>query len=79
LDLDQRIVLSTVRIDDCRSIFTSKLFHTWAYSLTEQAHKLGIPVFMKEDLVPIMGEENMIQEMPEAYIKVLEEQKKWRR
>jgi hypothetical protein len=34
---------------------------------------------MKEDLVPIMGEENMIQEMPEAYIKVLEEQKKWRR
>lgn len=23
----------------------------------DQAHALGIPVFMKEDLVPIMGEE----------------------
>ena len=27
----------------------------WAWSLTDQAHKLGIPVFMKEDLVPIIG------------------------
>ena len=26
----------------------------WAWSLTDQAHKLGIPVFMKEDLVPII-------------------------
>jgi hypothetical protein len=34
---------------------------------------------MKEDLVPIMGEENMIQEMPKAFTRVLEEQKKWHR
>ena len=27
----------------------------WAWSLTDQAHKIGIPVFMKEDLVPIIG------------------------
>ena len=41
----------------------------WAWSLTDQARKLGIPVFMKEDLVPIIGDENMIQEMPEeSYI-----------
>lgn len=26
----------------------------WAWSLTDQAHKLGIPVFMKDDLVPII-------------------------
>ena len=42
-----------------------KKVHTepaWAYSLTEQAHALEIPVFMKEDLVPILGEENMVQE-----------------
>ena len=44
---------------------------------TGLAHALDIPVFMKEDLVPIIGEENMIQEMPEAYIRVLEEQEKW--
>ena len=60
----------------------SKNVHTepqWAYSLTEQARALNIPIFMKEDLVPIMGEENMVQEMPEAYINVLEEQKKWQK
>ena len=51
----------------------------WVYSLTEQAHRNGIPVFMKEDLVPIIGEENMIQELPEAFGAVLEEQKKWNR
>lgn len=49
----------------------------WAYSLTEQAHDLNIPVFWKEDLIPIMGEENMIQELPPEYNKVMEEQKRW--
>ena len=47
----------------------------WAWSLTDQAHKIGIPVFMKEDLVPIIGDENMIQEMPEEFNKMLEVQK----
>jgi len=54
-----------------------KKVHTepaWAYSLTEQAHALGIPVFMKEDLVPIIGEENMVQELPAAFNIVLEAQ-----
>lgn len=45
---------------------------SWAYSLTDQAHASGIPVFMKEDLVPILGEENMVQELPAAFEKVLE-------
>ncbi len=57
-----------------------KKVHTepaWAYSLTKQAHALKIPVFMKEDLVSILGEENMIQELPAAFNKVMEEQKKW--
>lgn len=49
----------------------------WAYSLTNQAKEAGIPVFMKEDLVPVIGEENMVQELPDAFCKVLEEQKKW--
>ena len=60
----------------------SKQVHTepsWACSLTKQAHARGIPVFMKEDLVPIMGEENMIQEMPEEFNRIWEEQKKWHR
>ena len=48
-------------------------------NLTEQAHALGIPVFMKEDLLPILGEEQMIQELPPAFRKVLEEQEKWQK
>ncbi len=60
----------------------SRKVHTepeWAWSLTDQAHKLGIPVFMKEDLVPIIGDENMIQEMPEEFNKVLEVQRSWQK
>ncbi len=48
---------------------------SWAYSLTEQAHAKGIPVFMKEDLVPIIGENNMVQELPDAFNRVLEAQR----
>ena len=51
----------------------------WVWSLADQAHKLGIPVFMKEDLVSIIGDENMIQEMPEEFNKVLEMQKSWQK
>ena len=51
----------------------------WAWSLTDQAHKIGVPVFMKEDLVPIIEDENMIQEIPEEFNKVLEAQKSWKK
>ena len=51
----------------------------WVRNLTKQAHDLDIPVFMKEDLLPIMGEEQMIQELPTAFHKVLEEQAKWQK
>ena len=70
---------------DCLGTMTgaqSRKIHTepeWAWSLADQAHKLGIPVFMKEDLVPIIGDENMIQEMPEEFNKVLEVQKSWKK
>lgn len=60
----------------------SRNIHTapeWAYFLTGQAHARGIPVFMKEDLLPILGEENMVQELPEAFRKVLEGQRVWHR
>ena len=49
----------------------------WTYSLTDQAHAQNIPVFWKEDLVPIIGEENMIQKLPAEFEKVLEDQRKW--
>jgi len=58
----------------------SKKVHTepeWAWSLTHQAHKAGIPVFIKEELAPIIGDKNMIQELPEAFNKVLEAQRAW--
>ena len=45
----------------------------------ESRRALGIPVFMKEDLVHIIGDENMIQEMPEEFNKVLEVQKRWQK
>ena len=38
-----------------------------------------ILVFMKEDLLPIMGETQMIQEFPPAFCRVLEEQKTCRK
>lgn len=39
----------------------------WVLHIAEQAKANGIPVFMKEDLLPIMGEERMIQELPEQF------------
>ena len=51
----------------------------WVWNLTHQAHALGIPVFMKEDLLPIMGEAQMVQEFPPAFCRVLEVQKTWRK
>ena len=51
----------------------------WVWNLTDQAKALGIPVFMKEDLLPVMGEAQMIQELPPAFIRVLEEQNAWKK
>ncbi len=39
----------------------------WVWNLTHQAHALGIPVFMKEDLLPIMGEAQMVQNFPRLF------------
>lgn len=50
----------------------------WVWNLTDQAHSRGIPVFMKEDLLPVMGEAQMIQELPQVFYDVLEEQKAWK-
>ena len=50
----------------------------WVWNLTDQAHSSGIPVFMKEDLLPVMGEEQMVQELPQVFYNVLEEQKVWK-
>ncbi len=43
----------------------------WVESLTNQAKALSIPVFWKEDLVPIMGEDAMVQEFPESFNKII--------
>ena len=48
------IVVGTMTGAQSRKIHTEP---EWAWSLTDQAHKLGIPVFMKEDLVPIIGDD----------------------
>lgn len=51
----------------------------WVWNLTDQAKALGIPVFMKEDLLPVMGDDQMIQDLPPAFIRVLEEQNAWKK
>lgn len=51
----------------------------WVWNLTNQAHALHIPVFMKEDLLPIMGEQQLIQELPPAFCRVLEAQDRWQK
>lgn len=70
------IVIGTMTGPQSRRVRTDP---EWVYSLTEQAHSLDIPVFWKEDLAPIVGEDNMTQEMPEAFHKVLEEQRAWQK
>lgn len=77
VDLDgiDWIVVGTMTGAQSRKIKTDP---EWALSLTRQAHVKGIPIFMKEDLLPIMGEERMVQELPEAFEKVLEVQKAWK-
>ena len=67
------------RIDALRKKQKIRTVPAWAHSLVEQAHALGIPAFMKEDLVPTIGEENMIQEFPEVFNRVSEVQKTWRK
>ena len=68
------IVVGTMTGPQSRNIRTEP---AWALSLTDQAHANNIPVFWKEDLLPIMGESAMIQELPEAFHHVLEEQRVW--
>lgn len=46
----------------------------WVWSLTDQACTRDIPVFMKENLLPILGEEAMVQQLLWAFCRVLEEQ-----
>lgn len=40
----------------------------WVARIAQQAQTRGIPVFMKEELAPIVGEEQMIQELPQPFI-----------
>ena len=40
----------------------------WVFSIVRQAHEQGVPVFMKEDLLPILGEQQMIQELPKEFV-----------
>ena len=70
------IVVGTMTGAQSRKIRTEP---EWAWSLTDQAHQRNIPVFMKEDLEPIIGDENMVQEFPEAFEKVLEVQRAWKK
>lgn len=51
----------------------------WIQDLADSALDSGVKVFMKEDVTDIMGEENMVQELPDAYEELLKVQKEWRK
>ena len=51
----------------------------WIQDLADSALDSGVKVFMKEDVTDIMGEENMVQELPDAYEELLKAQKEWRK
>ena len=70
------IVVGTMTGAQSKKIRTAP---AWAYSLVDQAHVLGIPAFMKEDLVPIVGEAQMVQELPPALQRVLDGQAVWQK
>lgn len=70
------VVIGTMTGRQRRKVFTRP---AWAHALTGQARTLGIPVFIKEELAPILGEENMTQQLPQAFTAVLEAQKTWHR
>lgn len=36
----------------------------WVDTIVKQARKRGVPVFMKDSLLPVVGEENMLREFP---------------
>ena len=38
----------------------------WIDSIVKQCRELDMPVFMKDSLIPIVGEENMLREFPEG-------------
>ena len=38
----------------------------WIDKIVKQCHENNIPVFMKNSLIPIVGEENMLREFPES-------------
>ncbi len=39
----------------------------WIIDITRQAKAKNVPVFMKESLLDIVGEENMLQELPKEF------------
>ncbi len=52
---------------------------SWITGLCESAESAGVPVFMKEDVLPIMGEDRMVQHLPDDYEAVLKARKEWKR
>lgn len=45
----------------------------WIDAITAECDKWNVPVFMKDSLVPIIGEENMRRELPEKLKSVMKE------
>lgn len=38
----------------------------WVYKIIQEANRVGLPVFMKDSLIPVVGEKNMRREFPES-------------
>lgn len=42
----------------------------WVFKLITLCRNAGIPLFLKDSLIPVIGEENMVRQMPEALQKL---------
>ena len=63
--------MAVVHIDwsiPCMSIFERKVVPRaeWIEQIVSECEWHGIPVFMKDSLIPIVGERNMRREFPEG-------------
>ncbi len=51
----------------------------WVFGLMDEADDAGVKVFMKEDLLPIVGEERMVQHLPDDYERQLALRDSWKK
>ena len=71
-DIDFEVSTDCHRYGDRTSERQSGFPSRWVLHIADQAQTQGVPVFMERGFAAIMGEERMIQELPEQFTKRLQ-------